>query len=370
MTQFLVKPTIIQLETCAEFVKEYQLSKQDLILTNEPIFTPHFGVSDLPCAVRFLEQYGKGEPSDEMFNALYQDLPQDFSRVIAIGGGAVMDVAKILVLEHADHLLDLFDGKYPLVKEKSLLLLPTTCGTGSEVTNISILALNSRGTKKGLVGEALYADSAILIPELLQGLPLAFFATSSIDALVHAVESSLSPKATELSRLFGYRAIELILKGYLKMKAEGADARKDYMKTFLLASTYAGIAFGNAGCAAVHAMSYPLGAVYHVPHGEANYAMFTGVMKKYMSIRSDGAIAHLNAFMADILGCDPANIYEELEALLNLILPKKPLSAYGMQESELQSFTDSVRENQQRLMANNFVPLSDADVFAIYQNLY
>lgn len=95
------------------------------------------------------------------------------------------------------------------------------------------------------------------------------------------------------------------------------------MKDFLLASNWAGIAFSVPGCAAVHAMSYPLGAKYHVPHGESNYAMFTGVMNCYMSIKSDGEIAKLNRFIADILGCEPENVYAELEKLLNVILPKK-----------------------------------------------
>ena len=89
------------------------------------------------------------------------------------------------------------------------------------------------------------------------------------------------------------------------------------MNDFLKASNYAGIAFGNAGCAAVHAMAYPLGANYHVPHGESNYALFTGVMKNYMEIRSDGEIASLNRFIADILECDVNEVYDELEKLLN-----------------------------------------------------
>ena len=84
-----------------------------------------------------------------------------------------------------------------------------------------------------------------------------------------------------------------------------------------MAANYAGIAFGNAGCAAVHALSYPLGAKYHVAHGESNYAMFTGVLNNYMEIKSDGEIARLNEFMARILGCDVDVVYEELEKLLN-----------------------------------------------------
>ena len=131
-----------------------------------------------------------------------------------------------------------------------------------------------------------------------------------------------------------------------------------------------GLAFGTAGCAAVHATSYPLGGKYHVAHGESNYAMFTGVMKQYLAIRSDGAIAELNAFLAQLLDCPPEAVYEALEDLLSCLLPKKALHEYGMQEHELAEFTDSVLANQQRLLQNNFVPLSREQIYAIYRSLY
>ena len=250
------------------------------------------------------------------------------------------------------------------------MLVPTTCGTGSEVTNIAILALNSRGTKKGLAVDEMYGDSAVLIPELLTGLPFRFFATSSIDALVHAVESSLSPKGNEYTRMFGYKAIDMILHGYMEIRDKGPDARIPLLDRFLVASNYAGIAFGNAGCAAVHVLRYPLGATYHVAHGESNYAMFTGVMKNYMEIKQDGEIAKLNSFIADILGCDVENVYESLENLLNILIPKKALHEYGVTEEDLVEFTDSVMTNQGRLMANNFVELDRDRVYKIYKELY
>ena len=113
----------------------------------------------------------------------------------------------------------------------------------------AILALNKKGTKKGLAVDEMYADSAVLIPELLGGLPFKFFAASSIDALIHAVESSLSPKGNEMTRLFGYKAIEMILNGYKIIAEKGEEARIPLLSDFLTASNYAGIAFGNAGCA-------------------------------------------------------------------------------------------------------------------------
>lgn len=281
-----------------------------------------------------------------------------------------MDLCKLFILKHVSPILDLFDGKVPVEKDKELILIPTTCGTGSEVTNVSVMALISRDTKKGIANDAMYADKAVLITQLLRTLPFKVFATSSIDALVHAVESALSPDSSASFRVFSYNAIELILRGYLKIRDEGPDARIPLMKDFLLASNWAGIAFSVPGCAAVHAMSYPLGAKYHVPHGESNYAMFTGVMNCYMSIKSDGEIAKMNRFIADILGCEPENVYAELEKLLNVILPKKALHEYGVKEEELAEFAESVMQNQGRLMAHNFVKLDYDKVYGIYKSLY
>lgn len=370
MIELQLKPTIYSYDTCREFVEDLQVGADDLIVTNQYIFDPNFKDLGLTCHVLFQEKYGMGEPSDEMAEAIYKDMPKDVKRIIGIGGGTVMDLCKLFILKQVSPVLDLFDGKIPVEKEKELILIPTTCGTGSEVTNVSVMALVSRNTKKGIADNALYADKAVLISQLLKTLPFKVFATSSIDALVHAVESALSPDSSASFRVFSYNAIELILKGYLQIRDHGPEARIPLMKAFLLASNWAGIAFSVPGCAAVHAMSYPLGAKYHVPHGESNYAMFAGVMNCYMSIKSDGEIAKLNGFIADILGCEPEHVYEELEKLLNVILPKKALHEYGVKEEELPEFAKSVIENQQRLMKHSFVPLDYDKVYGIYKKLY
>ena len=370
MRQFMLKPDIHQYASAQEFANEFQIGEGDLILTNEYIYQPYFGALNLKCDVLFQENYGTGEPSDDMVESIYKDIAGEHKRVIAIGGGTVIDIAKLFALKDVSPVDDLYDGKIKPLKNKELVIVPTTCGTGSEVTNISILALNSKGTKKGLASDEMYADSAVLIPELLEGLPFGVFATSSIDALIHAVESSLSPKGNEMTKLFGYQAISMILKGYQEIAAKGKEARIPLLEKFLAASNYAGIAFGNAGCAAVHAMSYPLGAAYHVAHGEANYAMFTGVMKNYMELKADGEIAVLNRYIADILDCDVSEVFDELEKLLNNIIRKKPLRAYGMKEEEIEKFTDSVLENQKRLLANNFVELDRDRMIKIYSELY
>ena len=374
MQQLMIRPTIHKFDTAKEFAESFAIGEGDLVLTNQYIYEPYFGSMNLGCEVIFQEKYGAGEPSDEMAEAIYNDIYADGKaapkRIIAIGGGTIIDLAKLYALKQTTPILDLYDGKIPVEKDKELILVPTTCGTGSEVTNISILALKSRGTKKGLANDAMYADAAVLVPEFLEGLPDYVFATSSIDALIHAIESSLSPKGNVYTRMFGYKAIEMILNGYKVIRDEGMAARKPLLSDFMIASNYAGIAFGNAGCAAVHALSYPLGATYHVAHGESNYAMFTGVMKNYMELKTDGEIAKLNRFLADILECPVRYVYEELEKLLNVLIPKKALHEYGVTVEELSEFADSVMENQGRLMANNFVELDRERVYKIYKELW
>mgnify|MGYP002250816672 CR=1 FL=1 len=367
----ILKPSLHSFKTCLEFAEEFQLGERDLVLTNKYIYEPWFGQMGLKVHTIYQEEYGTGEPTDVMVDAILADAAKtSCKRVIAIGGGTVIDIAKVLAVSDGEGVDDLYDKAPDLEKKRELIIIPTTCGTGSEVTNISIMARTRIGTKLGLVSPAMYADYAVLIPQLLEGLPFKVFAASSIDALVHAVESALSPKATPYTKLFGYKAIEMIIRGYQTIAKKGPESRFSLLNDFLLASNYAGLAFGTAGCAAVHATSYPLGGKYHVAHGESNYAMFTGVLKNYMELRRAGEIAVLNQYLADLLGCMHDVVYDELEKLLDQILPKRPLREYGVTREDLPVFAHSVVTEQGRLMANNFVPLDEARVLKIYQELF
>lgn len=371
MKEFLLAPKICMLENCEEFINSFKLGEKDLIITTEFLYDLYFKKFDLVSKVVFQEKYGVGEPTDEMIEKIYEDIKIfSYDRVIAIGGGTVIDIAKLFVLENIIPLTDLFNKSLPIIKNKKLIIIPTTCGTGSEVTNISIVNFLSLGSKKGLAIPELFAEEAVIIYELVKTLPLYIFATSSIDALVHAVESALSPKATEYSELFSYEAIRKIITSYLCIREDGLENRGKYMKDILIASNMAGIAFGNAGCAAVHAMSYPLGGKYHIPHGESNYAIFLGVLKYYNKNNPDGKIIKLNKELASILNCNLDAVYDELEELLNMLIKRKTLSEYGVKEEELDEFTNLVITQQQRLMANNYITLSEKDVYAIYKSLY
>ncbi len=376
MEQIIFRPRIYAYDTCDAFLKDFTIRKSDLVLSNAYIYEPYFNKYELPCTVLYQENYGFGEPTDEMAAAILKDVPQDCSRVIAIGGGSILDLAKVISVADSDDIDDLYRRMPDLSRQKELILIPTTCGTGSEVTNIAVLNRLRLGTKMGLVSEAMFADKAVLIPELLESLPFKVFATSSIDALVHAVESALSPKATPFTKTFSYQAMDMILKDYQLMEKEGPEKRKELMKDFLTASSFAGLAFGTAGTGTVHAMAYPLGGQYHVAHGESNYALFTGVLKEYREEvsqegeREDRELTILIDHLSSVLGCDPANVFDSLERLLDHILPKKALREYGVKEEELKEFASSVIANQQRLLRNSYLPMNEEKVLKIYQSLY
>lgn len=370
MRELILKTEIHKFSSCADFAREFGLCAGDLIFTIRPIFADYFEKLNLPVEALFMEDFGMSEPTDVMTDAVIEAASKlNFKRVIAVGGGSVVDIAKALAASGGRRVDTLYANAASIKRDCEFVIVPTTCGTGSEVTNISIINRTRLGTKMGLVSDALFADKAVLIPELLEKLPFKVFAASSIDALVHAVESALSPKATDFTKMLSYRAIETIINNYKIIAANGRDARLPLLGSFLTASNYAGIAFGTAGCAAVHALSYPLDGKYHVPHGESNYAVFTGVMKNYLEIKTDGEIAVMMSRIAALLGCGTNAVWQELELLLDNILPKKPLCEYGVTQDDLPVFADAVMKTQTRLMSNNFVPLDEARVRKIYSEL-
>lgn len=371
MKQFLQKTEILKYETAKEFVEEFKVGTGDFILATKTIYKKYFEDIVEGAAVYFKSDYGTGEPTDIMLDALLDDFRKgEYDRIIAIGGGAVIDMAKILVLDTDAYTADIFQKKVEYKKGKELIAVPTTCGAGSEVSNVSIAELTKLGTKLGVAEDAIYADHAVLIPQLLEELPYEVFATSAIDALIHAIESYVSPKATVFTQMFSKEAIKTIIKGFKKVLKNGKDSRKDMMGDFLIASTMAGVAFGNAGTGAVHAMSYPLGGTYHVPHGEANYQFLTAVLEKYMELDPNGKINEVNACLSSALICAPEDVNEQLEALLDQIISRKPLKEYGMKESEIVEFAKSVYAGQQRLLNQSYVKFDEEIMEGIYRKLY
>jgi len=372
MQALRIVPKIFTFNTVKEFNDEFKIGKKDLLVTNEWLYNPYIKPLGIDTNVLFQEKYGSGEPTDDMINSMAKDMKQfDVDRIIAFGGGTILDICKVLALELPEDVTPIFLGEIPPKKVKQLVSIPTTCGTGSEVTNVAITALKALGTKKGIAVDETYADIAVLIPEPLRGLPYPVFVTSSVDALIHAIESYLSPKASPFTEMYSLAAMDMIMDIYKNIVSTGEEYRNKHLDEALLASCYAGIAFGNAGCAAVHALSYSIGSAFHVPHGEANYQFFTEVFKMYQKKAPDGKIKQATELFARYLECDPkGDVYGELEIFLNKLIAKKPLRDYGMTEAQIDEFTTSTVANQQRLLVNNYVFLEDDEIREIFRNLY
>lgn len=373
MKGFSIKTEIEEYTTFEQYAKEAKLGEEDLVLCGEHTYQRYIEPLNLGVQTLFREKYGKGEPTDAMVDAILDELrTKTFGRIIAIGGGTVIDIAKVVaVAEKEDRVDDLYDKVAELKPVHPLEIIPTTCGTGSEVTNISVINRVSKGVKMGLASDAMLAEKAVLITDMLDSLPYKIFATSSIDAMVHSVESFLSPNACSTSKLFSSEALKLILSSWKKaVEAGGEDAWKAYAADFLKASNWAGIGFGYGGCAAVHACAYPLGSVYHIPHGQSNQLMFQDVLKKYKELQPEGKINELEQVVAETLKVPQENALDTLYELMDQVLKKEPLRNFGVKESDLPIFAKDVIKTQQRLLKNNYVELTEAQVLEIYRAAY
>ena len=415
---FSIKTSVWQCATFEEFAGKIGLGAGDLVITQSFLYEPYMKGLGLECKFVLQDRYGAGEPSDEMIARILDDLraeglsgaavaggaagigvaerpgsaPADgFKRIVGIGGGTVIDIAKLFVLKGLEDPEAAYLREMPIVKGRELVIVPTTCGTGSEVTNISIAELKRKHTKLGLADNAILPDEAVLIPELLKGLPFKFYVYSAIDALIHAAESYVSPKATPHSRLFSEAAIHTILEVFGGIVERGEAYRFERLEDMLVAANMAGIAFGNAGCGPVHALSYPLGGNYHVPHGESNYQFFTHIFKLYSECRPEGRIADLNRLFAkelglagdapaaavyDALELGPAGdvpaaaVYDVLEQRLGSLIARRKLREYGMTQEEVRTFAAQVFASQQRLLANTYIPMPEEQIAAIYAALW
>ena len=375
--EFKIVPKIIEAETLDEFLTMFEVNSDDVIVTDRFVITSE-RKKKLPCRVVYQDEYGRGEPTVERVGSVVGAIPRGNGRIIGIGGGSALDIAKIAAVDIPkdedcrSYITDIFAKKKTFSRKRGLILIPTTCGTGSEVTNISVAMSEALQVKIGLADEALYADAAVLIPEMLNGIPYKVLISSSMDALIHGVESWLSPKATVMSRMFSESAVKSILGAYITLRDKGADAAPALYRDLLLASNQAGIAFSNAGCGQIHAMSYPLGAAYHIPHGEANHQLFLAIMEYYQEKNESGTPD--NAFdrlcgIFDSCFHTVGQGWEQFKSLIKVTMVRIPLHEYGMTEKECDSFAHTVKETQERLTKNAYISLSVDDMRMIYEKI-
>jgi len=293
--------------------------------------------------------------------------------IIGLGGGSSLDIAKVTsILMTNPGEIDQFFG-IDLVPNPGLpvILVPTTAGTGSEVTPITILSDPKEKLKKGIVSPTLFPEVAIVDPKLTLGLPPSVTALTGMDALTHAIEAYYSVNATALTDLLALRAMELISKNIRMAFAHGENivARSNMMEGSLLA----GIAFANAGVGAVHAFAYPLGGEFHLAHGLTNTLMLPYVMR-YNILGCPSKFAQMaKAFGEKVEGLselDGAEVAVKfVERLSDDLRVPRRLRDVGIPEEAIPRLAEAAMKVT-RLLANNPRKVTLEDAVAIYKSAY
>lgn len=289
--------------------------------------------------------------------------------VIGFGGGSSMDVAKLVALlvcsgESLDKVYGVNQAKGPRLP---LLMVPTTAGTGSEVTPISIVTTGV-GEKKGVVSPFLLPELALLDAELTLGLPVAVTAATGIDAMVHAIEAYTSKRLKNpISDCLAKEALRLLAGALPVVCSDGGNVQA--RENMLLGACLAGMAFANAPVAAVHALAYPVGARFHVPHGLSN-ALVLGAVTRFNLPSAQRWYAELAlVVMPQLAGDEQARAQAFVEYLGDLSrqcgLPTR-LREVGISESDVQALAEDAMK-QTRLLVNNPREVSLVDVQAMYR---
>lgn len=309
-----------------------------------------------------------------LMSAVDQGRAAGVTGVIGFGGGSSLDVAKLtaLLLGSSEDLEAAWGVNKVAGPRLPLVLVPTTSGTGSEVTPVSIISV-ANSEKRGVSSPVILPDMAILDVGLTLSLPRAITAYTGIDAIVHAIEAftSASPNNNPISRMLAKEAVRLLCGHIERACADGAD--KEAREAMLLGSMLAGQAFGNSPVAAVHALAYPIGGLYHVPHGLSNSLVLAQVMKFNLRAAAPAyAEIAAAAFPSLAVGSSESrasDFIEKLEALVtNLGIPSR-LRDVGIAENAIDRLAESAML-QQRLLINNPRPVMVSDAAGIYRDAW
>jgi alcohol dehydrogenase class IV len=325
-------------------------------------------------SVELFKEVAADPPEAVILKAAEQAKAADIAGVIGLGGGSSLDVAKLvsLLALGKENLKDVYGVGNAKGPRLPLILVPTTSGTGSEVTPISIVTTGTN-EKMGVVSPVILPDIALLDPELTYGLPAHVTAATGIDAMVHAIEAYASASANNnpLSRMLATQALTLMGRSILKAVHEGSDteARSD----MLLGSMLAGQAFANSPVAAVHALAYPLGGHFHIPHGLSNALVLPHVLR-FNVVTSPRPYSDLAPYafpeLSKFEGQERAAAFCDRLAELSRDCGLQPnLSAMNIPEDILPKLASDAM-NQTRLLVNNPRPVTEADALAIYRAAY
>lgn len=310
--------------------------------------------------------YGDVEAVVEQMNREKGDI------IIAIGGGSVMDAAKLCsLLKSSDYTVkDLLGDPLLASKQLKTVMIPTTCGTGSEATCNAIVAIPEEQSKKGIVNAEMIPDYVILDAQMIAGLPASIVAATGVDALAHVVECYTSRKATPLSDTYAAAGAKLIFRNIEEAYKNPSDM--EAKNNMLLGAFYGGVAITGSGTTAVHALSYPLGGKYHIPHGVSNAILFAHVM----AFNKDACAERLAQLCDEVYPEQSAKSGEEkadymIERIAAIVkntdIPVN-LGAFGVKMEDLDFLVDA-GSRQQRLLVNNMKELSLEDIRSIYLNV-
>ncbi|ARK20689.1 iron-containing alcohol dehydrogenase [Sporosarcina ureae] len=298
----------------------------------------------------------------------------EFDLVIGLGGGSALDLAKIAAVlsmndGNVSDYLNLSGNRTITDKGLPKILIPTTSGTGSEVTNISVLSLNT--TKDVVTHDFLLADVAIVDPELTITLPPKVTAATGVDALTHAIEAYVSKNANPVTDSLAFKAIQLI-SGAIRTAVKDGE-NKQARSDMSYGSYLAGLAFFNAGVAGVHALAYPLGGQFHIAHGDSNAVLLPYVMG-YIRISCEEQLKHiLEAMGSSTVGQTQEEAsytcINKLEELVNDVGIPSTLKGFNIPIESLEALTDDAIK-QTRILSRSPMELKRDDIFAIYKSAF
>ncbi|PFT49774.1 iron-containing alcohol dehydrogenase [Priestia megaterium] len=315
-----------------------------------------------------------GEPTFELLEEVYSTLKnQAYDTVVGIGGGSALDLAKTAAaLLDKDRIHPYLSGEQTIQsRTTSLILIPTTSGTGSEVTFNAIFGDEEQGVKRGLISSAFLPDLAIIDPSLTISCPKRVTAASGVDAFTHAIESYIALRATPLTQMYAEKAMKIFPLSIKRAVHCGSDIEARSNMSWV--SVLAGISLANAGVGAVHALAYPLGGRYHIEHGVANALLMPYVFA--ITGRScTKELVEVASFLK--LGDYTNNPHkahtEVVNYLYNLLkelnLPTS-LKELGVEETALPEMAKQVMAID-RLLSNTPYTLQEQEVLEIYQNAY
>jgi alcohol dehydrogenase class IV len=332
-------------------------------------------ITSLGFKLSLFDQISADPSVESVLTAVEMAKAEGCNCVIGFGGGSSMDVAKMVaLLVRSDQPLDQMYGVNMVNGSRlPLILVPTTAGTGSEVTGISILTTGT-SEKKGVVSPTLLPDIALLDAELTMGLPAHVTAATGVDAMVHAIEAYTSKSANNnpISKMLAIKALDLLGANIRTAVFEGEN--KQARSNMLLGSMLAGQAFANSPVAAVHALAYPVGSLFHVPHGLSNALVLQSVMQFNVSHCAEDYAALAPHVFPDI------NLTQSSEMIADAFITRlgalnielgleAGLRHVGITESDIEKLAKDAM-NQTRLLVNNPREVTFDDAVKIYQASY